>query len=60
MKAYLWFANNGNASWTNNGRQGHWQGTKLASGKVTNCSCYSYSYSHKIHVVYSMTTHSWL
>ena len=25
-------------SWTNNGRQGHWQGTKPVNGKTANCS----------------------
>ena len=37
MKAYLWFANDGNASWTVNGRQGHWQGTKPVSSKIAKC-----------------------
>ena len=37
MKAYIWPANNGNASWTVNRCQGHWQGTQLASGKIANC-----------------------
>ena len=56
MKAYLWPNNDGNASWTVNGRQGPQQGTKPASGKTANCSYYSYS--HKI--VYSTTAHSWM
>ena len=46
MKAYLWSTNDGNASWTFNGRQRPWQGTKPASGKITNCSFY-YPYSRK-------------
>ena len=56
-KAYLWSTNDGNASWTVNGRQGPWQGTKPASGKIAICS-YSYSYSRK--EVCSTTAHSWL
>ena len=40
MKAYLWSTNDGNASWTVNRHQGHWQGTKPASSKFVNCSSY--------------------
>ena len=58
MKAYLWSTNVGNANWTVNGHQGPWQGTKLVSGKITNCSYYSYYYSCKI--VYSTAAHSWM
>ena len=60
MKAYVWSTNDGIASWTVNGCQGHKQGTKLASGKIANCfySYSSYSYSRKI--VYSTTARSWL
>ena len=48
MKAYLWFTNDGNASWTINGRQGPRQGTKPASGEITNPpSFYYYFYSCK-------------
>ena len=47
MKAYLWSTNDGNASWTVDGHQGPWQGTKPASGKIANFSYYSYS--RKIH-----------
>ena len=36
MNAYLWSTNNGNASWTLNGRQGPRQGKKPASGKIAN------------------------
>ena len=43
MKADLWATNDGNASWTVNGRQGPRQGTKSASRKIANCSYY-YSY----------------
>ena len=57
MKAYLWSTNEGNASWTVNGRQGSRQGTKPASGNITNCSS-SYYYSCKN--VYFMTAHSWM
>ena len=32
MKACLWSTNDGNASWTVNERQKHWQGTKLENG----------------------------
>ena len=35
--AYLWSTNNGQASWTINKRQRHWQGMKTASGKIANC-----------------------
>ena len=35
MKAYLWSTNDGNASWTVNGRQGLRQGMKPASGKIS-------------------------
>ena len=38
MKAYLWSTNDGNASWTVSGCQGHRQGTKPASGKIANFS----------------------
>ena len=38
MEAYLWFASDGNASWTINGRQGTQQGMKPASGKIAKCS----------------------
>ena len=55
MKAYLWSTNDGNASWTVNGRQEPRQGTKPASGKIANCSSY-YFYSRKN--VYSTTAHS--
>ena len=34
--------NDGKASWTVSGCQKHWQDTKLASGKIANCS-YSYT-----------------
>ena len=34
IKVYLWYINEGNASWTVNKRQGHRQGKKLASGKL--------------------------
>ena len=48
---HLWFANNGQASWTINGRQRYQQGTKPVSVKLANCSysysSFSYSYSHK-------------
>ena len=37
-KAYLWSTSDGKASWTGNGHQWHWQGTKPASGKTANCS----------------------
>ena len=36
MKAYLWSTNDGNATWTVNGRQGPQQGAKPASGKTMN------------------------
>ena len=45
MRVYLWSTNDGNASWTVNGRQGPQQGTKPVRGKIANCS-YSYSYSY--------------
>ena len=54
MKAYLWSTKNGNASWIINQHQGPRQGTKPASGKITNCSYYSCKN------VYSITAHSWL
>ena len=38
-KAYLWSNNDGKTSWTVDGRQG----TKLAKGKIVNCSYSSYS-----------------
>ena len=59
MNAYLWSTYDGNASWTVNGRQGHRQGTKPASGKIANCS-YSYSYSYSRKKVCSAIAHSWL
>ena len=37
----LWSTDDGNASWTVNGRHGPRQGAKLASGKIANCSSYS-------------------
>ena len=54
MKAYLWSTNDGNASWTVNGRQGLRQGTKLASGKLQIVLTYSCKN------IYSATAHSWL
>ena len=42
--AYLWSTNNGQASWTINEYQRHWQGTKTASGKIANCFYSSSSY----------------
>ena len=60
MEAYLWSTDNGNASWTVNGRQGPRQGTKPASGKIANCS-YSHSYySYSRKNVCSTTAHSWM
>ena len=61
MKAYLWSTNDGNASWTVNGRQGPRQGTKPASGGIANCSSYSSSsyYSSRKNV-YFTTAHSWM
>ena len=44
MKAYLWSTNDGNTSWIVNECQGPRQGTKPASGKIANCSYYSYYY----------------
>ena len=43
MKAHLWSTNDGNTSWTINGRQGHCQDIKPASGKIAKCF-YSYSF----------------
>ena len=61
MKAYLWSTNDGNASWTINGREGPWQGTKLTSGKIANCSSSSYHYySYSRKIVYSTTAHLWM
>ena len=45
MTTYLLSTNDDNASWTVNGHQGPWQGTKPASGEIANWS-YSYSYSY--------------
>ena len=53
-KAYLWSTNDGNASWTVNGRHRPRQGMKPASGKISNCSYYSRK------IVYSTIAHSWM
>ena len=58
MKAYLRSTNDGNASWTINGHQGHRQGTKPASSKIANGSSYYSYYSCKN--VYSTTANLWL
>ena len=58
MKAYLLSTNDGNATWTINGRQGPRQGTKLEIGKIVNCSnSYYYSYYYSRKKVYSTTAH---
>ena len=56
MKAYPWSTNDGNASWSVNGHQRPQQDTKPVSGKIANCSYYSYSRK----ILYSTTAHSWM
>ena len=60
-KVYIWFTNNGKASWTINTHQRYQQGTKPASGKIVNYfSSYSYTHSNSYSciIVYFMIAQS--